>query len=201
LNDAVFFIFLPSVRAVSCLLSVSGNVTYLYAIFIDELSPVQQLSGLVNTSMVEMIPKSPGSYQLVTNFTSTNNTTLYLGVITNNVTFYGSSATYYDLGSGSYFVILNPVLSLPPGKGTISLKLEVVKPGGGSTNPFQLVLPPFSKLLFVSVLIGMLVYWNSYIVVDTYFLGKNEQLSNRRKILVAVSIALSCLVVFLYAFG
>lgn len=200
LGDGILVIFLPPVSSVSSTVNALGNMTYFYAVFTNEQASFVQSLGGIEASIVEMIPKAPGRYGISINFTALNVTRLFYGMITNNASFYSQGLGTYSFGRDTVFVLMRPIVSISPGSGTVVMSVTVSAPPRDSTSIFNIILPPISKMAFVALLVGLLAYWNSYVVLDTYFLSKSEHISNWRKALVALSLGISALLVYLYVF-
>lgn len=201
LGDGVLVLLLPPVSGISSRVEALGNMTYLYAVFTNEQASIVQTLGGREASIVEMIPKAPGRYGLYINFTATNATRLLYGTVTNNASFYGKDLRAYPFGRDTVFVVMRPTLSISSGNVTVVVTISAIEPPSENSSIFNIILPPFSKIIFIALFLGLLAYWNAYVVLDTYFLSKVEHVSNSRKALVALSLFVSALLVYLYVFG
>ncbi|MEM2922694.1 MAG: hypothetical protein QXF26_10325 [Candidatus Bathyarchaeia archaeon] len=201
LGDGILVIFLPPVSGLSSTVNALGNMTYLYAVFTNEQASLVRSLGGYEASIVEVIPKTTGRYNVFINFTANNATKLLYGMVTNNASFYGKDLKTYPFSQDNVFVMMRPTISLSPSNGTLLFTVNVIALSSGDSSIFSMILPPFSKIIFIVLFLGLLAYWNAYVILDTYFLSKVEHVSNMRKALVALSLGISALLVYIYVFG
>jgi len=145
-------------------------------------------SYLGEVSAVWIQPGEPGIYNLTVNFISNDSWEYALGAYTRNFDFYKDFYGKRIIIRG-FFVQLQPSLTRHPGNWTINVILEV-----HSLSPsffYYITLPtPFNAALLIAAL-GLIVYVNSFILIDTYFKSKKEIIPNTRWILVGLMLLIS----------
>lgn len=145
-------------------------------------------------SIVQLIPESSMTNLTVT-FDSNSTVKMLYGILTNNYTYYKQvSSQYYTFRNG-ILVILQPQMVMPRGASKITFILNMVKRVRGSGEFFP-ELPPLATMLPFAAAVIPLVYLNAYIIVDSYYISKREELSRARKLGIVILIALSALVIY-----
>ncbi|MCX8183836.1 MAG: hypothetical protein N3F08_05405 [Crenarchaeota archaeon] len=144
-------------------------------------------------SIVQLIPEST-----LTNLTMTfeSNTTVKMvyGVLTNNYTYYRRVSSEYYTFSNGILAILQPQLTIPKGTSKITFILNRV--GVKSSGGFFIELPPLATILPFAAAVAILAYLNGYVIVDSYYVSKREELSRSRKLDIVLLIVLSALVIY-----
>lgn len=145
-------------------------------------------------SIVQLMPGSPLTNLTVT-FDSNKTVKMLCGVLTSNYTYYKYVSSEYYAFSNGILVILQPQMAIPRGasKITFILKRISVKSSGGW---LPIALPPLATIIPFTIVVIILAYLNTYVIVDSYYVSKREELSRARKLGVALLIALSALVIY-----
>jgi hypothetical protein len=149
------------------------------------------LTGRV--SVVQLIPESTVTNLTVT-FDSNKTVKMLYGILTNNYTYYRQVSSDYYTFSNGILVILQPQATIPRGASRITFILNRIK--AKSSGGFLIDLPPLAKMLPFAAAVAILVYLNAYVIVDSYYVSKREELSRSRKLGVALLIALSALAIY-----
>ncbi len=143
--------------------------------------------------------ESEGRYNLTVNFLSNETWDYTVGVYTQNFDFYED---YYgkNLKTYGYFLELpqGTPSTRPPGNSTIVITVDI---HGFSSSIFSIELPtPVNSVLLVTAA-GFIVYFNVFLLLDTYFKNKKEMVSNRRWFLSGIVFIISALAIYqLYTF-
>ncbi|MDH5794470.1 MAG: hypothetical protein OEZ24_00030 [Candidatus Bathyarchaeota archaeon] len=143
--------------------------------------------------------ESEGRYNLTINFQSNETWDYTIGVYTQNFDFYED---YYgkNVKTYGYFLELpqGTPSTRPPGNSTIIITVDI---HGFSSSIFSIELPtPVNSVLLVTAA-GFIVYFNVFLLLDTYFKNKKEMVSNRRWFLSGIVFIISALAIYqLYTF-
>lgn len=149
------------------------------------------LTGRV--SMVQIIPESTLTNLTVT-FDSNTTVKMLYGVLTNNYTYYRRVSSDYYTFSNGILVILQPQMTIPRGASKITFILNRIKVK--SSGGFLVELPPLATILPFAAAAVLLAYLNAFVIVDSYYISKREELSRARKLGVVLLIALSALAIY-----
>jgi hypothetical protein len=149
------------------------------------------------TTAIWMRPESQGRYNLTITFQSVKQWNYTIGVYAQDLDFY---VEFYgkNLKTSGYFVLLEPPVTRVSGNWTISI---MVNSHSRSSPVFVIELPsPVNSILLVTVA-GFIVYFNAFLLLDTYFKDKKELVSNRRWFVSGIVIVISALAIYqLYNF-
>jgi len=121
-------------------------------------------------------------------------------VYSRNYDFYSD---YYGkrIEVSKFFIKLQDPLSRNMGEWTINIMLIVERMAAPSSIFSSIKLPtPVNFAIFMAVL-GLMMYMNSFLIIDTYFKSRREMISRSRWILVALVAFISILIAYqLYGF-
>ncbi|MFQ6095356.1 MAG: hypothetical protein ACE5NN_04360 [Candidatus Bathyarchaeia archaeon] len=146
-----------------------------------------------NRSIVELQPRSEGTYNLTIIFLTNRTWSCTVGVFTRNPDFYKG----YGSVEGSFVEF--PTLTLSqPGNYTIVITVDSHKT---SSSSFFIRLPtPVNAALLITAA-GAIAYFNAFLICDTYFKSKKEIVSGRRWMVCGVVMIISILLIYqLYDF-
>jgi hypothetical protein len=140
-----------------------------------------------------MSPKAQGRYNLTITFQSEKQLNYTIGVYTQELALYldlyGTNLKNYGI-----FVALIAPSTRVSGNWTISI---VVTSHSRSSPTFFIELPtPVNSILLMTVA-GLILYFNAFLLLDTYFKDKKEVVSNRRWFLAGIVIVVSAIVIYL----
>lgn len=144
-------------------------------------------------SIVQLIPESTLTNLTVT-FESNTTVKMLYAVLTNNYTYYRRISSDYYTFSNGILAILQPQLTIPRGASKITFilnRVSVRNPGG-----FFIELPPLATILPFAAAVAILAYLNAYVIVDSYYVSKREELSRSRKLGIVLLIVLSVLAIY-----
>jgi len=148
---------------------------------------------LEEASALWVQPGEPGIYNLTIIFTSSKSWKYILGVYTGNRDFYKE---YYGkrISIRGSFVELQPAPTRHAGNWTINALLKIHSPSSSPSSHF--VLPtPVNLAMLISV-IGLIAYLDSFVLIDTYFKSKKENISNARWILVGLMLLIGAYIAY-----
>jgi hypothetical protein len=147
-------------------------------------------------SIVEVLPEEGGYYNVTITFVSPGFWRYGLGILTGDPSWYERTATRVTRLQSGYYVEFQSGSEAPPGNYTITLTLNVrkVNPSG---SLIELQFPTSMGLLLLALLASPLAYFNAFLVVDSYYRSKSEEVSRRRWIGVGIALFLSALLLFL----
>ncbi|NHV98264.1 MAG: hypothetical protein HA496_01300 [Thaumarchaeota archaeon] len=144
-------------------------------------------------SIVQLIPQSPVTNLTVT-FNSNTSLKIIYGILTGNYTYYRQVSSEYYTFSNGILVILQPQITIPRGPSKITFILN--RFGVKSSSGFPIELPPLATLIPFIAVVAILAYLNAYVLVDSYYLSKREELGRLRKIGIVLLIVLSALIIY-----
>jgi len=145
-------------------------------------------------SMVQLIPESPLTNLTVT-FNSNTTVKMLCGVLTNNYTYYKQVSSQHYTFSNGILVILQPQMAIPRGASKITFILNRVRvKSSGGWLPIE--LPPLATIIPFAAAVAILAYLNAYVIVDSYYVSKREELSRVRKLGVVLLIGLSAFIIY-----
>ena len=140
-----------------------------------------------NRSMVEMQPRSQGIYNLTIILLSNKTWQCTFGVFTRRPDFYEG---YGDV-QGNFVEF--PRFTLFAGNYTITITVDSQRI---SSPSFFIRLPtPVNAMLLIGAA-GTIIYFNAFLISDTYFKSKKEIVSGRRWILCGAVIIISVLLIY-----
>ncbi|MEM3019544.1 MAG: hypothetical protein QW220_04910 [Candidatus Bathyarchaeia archaeon] len=147
-------------------------------------------------SIVEVLPEEGGYYNVTITFLSPNPWRYGLGVLTGDPSWYERTATKVTRLQSGYYVEFQSGTEAPPGNYTITITLSVrrVNPSG---SLIELQFPTSMGLFLLALVASPLAYFNAFLIVDSYYRSKSEEVSRRRWIGVAVALILSALLLFI----
>ncbi|MBO3831902.1 MAG: hypothetical protein FGF51_00745 [Candidatus Brockarchaeota archaeon] len=181
----------PPVENIQVYVKGSEKKDFSLLVLTNSSLAIPVLTGRV--SIVQLIPESTMTNLTVT-FDSNTTVKMLYAILTNNYTYYRRVSSEYYTFSNGILVILQPQLTIPRGtsKITFILNMVSVKSSGG----FLIELPPLATILPFAAAVVILAYLNAYVIVDSYYLSKREELSRSRKLGVALLIVLSAFAIY-----
>lgn len=159
--------------------------------------------GLSNFSLIYFIPRSEGTYDITIEFNSKSSWNCMVGVYTLNYTFYGKRPVMTSLGP---FVQLIPPFKVNSKNRTdqitsyrIHIVLSVKKYEERSGMFLSFEFPtPVNTAIFMAISFS-LAYVNAFLILDTYFRSRTEEVSRMRLALLCLMILASLFVLY-YAY-
>jgi len=197
-NDILTIYLSPPVENLSARCTpITQNGVYSLSIATRYLDPYVMRKEV---SAVWIQPTKPGIYNLTIRFFSNQTWEYLLGVYSRNYDFYSD---YYGkrIEVNKFFIKLQDPLSRNMGEWTINIMLIVERMAAPSSIFSSIKLPtPVNFAIFMAVL-GLMMYMNSFLIIDTYFKSRREMISRSRWILVALVAFISILIAYqLYGF-
>lgn len=190
-GDLFVVTFSPPVENIQVYVKGSEMKDFSLLVLTNSSLAIPVLTGRI--SIVQLIPQSSLT-NLTMTFDSNMTVKMLYGILTNNYTYYRQVSSEYYTFSNGILVILQPRLTIPRGASKITFILNriSVKSSGG----FLIELPPLATILPFAAAVAILAYLNAYVIVDSYYVSKREELSRSRKLGVALLIVLSALAIY-----
>jgi len=188
------FIVALSPPAENIQVHVKGDVVSSYSLLVltNGSLGIPVFTGRV--SMVQLIPESSLTNLTVT-FNSNTTIKMLYGILTDNYTYYKQISSEYYTFSNGILVILQPQVAIPRGASKITFILNRVRVRS-SGGWFPIELPPLATIIPFAAVVGILAYLNAYVIVDSYYVSKREELSRARKLGVVLLIGLSAFIIY-----
>jgi len=188
-DDTLAIYIRPVVKNLSAEGSSSDSNSFRVAFFTNE----------TQYSLVYMVPRSEGNYNLTISFRTESAWNYTVGVFTDSKEFYPSS-DFEPLQYGGYLVRLYPLTTISsPGNFTLTF---IVSAQRRSPSFFSFIEFPTSinAVLFIAV-IALLGYVNAFFLLDLNFKRKIESVSRKHWFLLGLLIIASVYVIYqIYSF-
>jgi len=182
----------PPVENIQVYVRTAEGKGYSYMVLTNRSFAIPDLLG--TATQIQLIPEDP-STNITIVFNSSTTVKILYGVLTSNYTYYKQVSSKYYTFSNGIFVVLPPQVEMPAGESRITFIINTVdmKDTGGG---FRIELPPLATAIPMIAVTAFLVYLNAYVIVDSYYVSKREELSRLRKLGIVLLLASSALVIY-----
>lgn len=147
-------------------------------------------------SVVQVLPEDGGYYNLTVTFGSSKRWDYSFGVLTANYDWYANTYTKVTRVQNGYYVEFQSGKNEPPGNYTINVVL-FVKAINSRRTLLDFHLPTSTGLVLLATVAAPLAYFNAFLLVDSYYRGKVEEVTRKRWVGVAAAIVLSALALYI----
>ncbi len=170
--------------SVDCYSAESNN--FRVAFFSREFDMGQEFS------LIYMMPKSEGIYNLIVSFETMEEWNGTIGVYTDDVEFYQRVGTSTVTSQG-YFIVLKRFSVAPEDNQTSEYKFNITLQvyGRSQSGLFFFSFPEPIKMALFTVASVAVGYFNAFFLVDLYFKNRTEGVARSRLVLAALLIAAS----------
>jgi len=185
---------------------LSGDVLTLYI-----SPPVGNLSAVCHTnkpfrmymaanesssSIVQVQPGSPGSYNITVAFQSPASWGFSIGVLTANPDWYGGFSNVTYTQNGYYFIVFLSGSNLSKEINKFSILVDAYAQGGATGGLFNFELPKSINAVFFVAAFALISYSNAFFIISTYFKDKAEGVSRRRWIGLGILVLVSAFAIY-----